>query len=73
MRLCNVKLNAITKRLFINDRDQLRQIENPEEAFEYYIHGKSNGYVYEKKLAAPSREKERMNERRREAVDGLRQ
>jgi hypothetical protein len=55
--------------LFINDQDQLRQIENPEEKFKYYTHGKSNGYVYDRKQTAPSREKERMNERRREAVD----
>lgn len=75
MRLCPASnqytdVNAGINRLFINDQDQLRQIENPEERFEYYVHGKSNGYVYEKKQAAPSREKERMNERRREAVDG---
>lgn len=60
----------MVNRLFINDQDQLRQIDNPEGKFEYYAHGKSNGYVYDKKQTAPSREKERMNERRREAVDG---
>lgn len=55
--------------LFINENDQLRQIDKPDEGFEYYVHGKTNGYVYERKRTAPLREKERMNERRREAVD----
>src|SRR5437762_2259219 len=39
--------------LFINDKDQLRQIEKPDTGFEYHIH-----------------KNERVNERRREAVDG---
>ncbi|KAH0602229.1 uncharacterized protein H6S33_009897 [Morchella sextelata] len=55
--------------LFINENDQLRQIDKPDEGFEYYFHGKSNGYVYHRKQTAPPRERERMNERRREAVD----
>lgn len=49
--------------LFINNTDSIRQIEKPDESFEYYVYGKSgklDGHTV----------KERMNERRREAVDG---
>ncbi|KAL7269254.1 hypothetical protein RUND412_008090 [Rhizina undulata] len=45
--------------LFINEDDELRQIAKPEERFDYFIHGKfQEGHP-----------KERLNERRREAVD----
>lgn len=50
-------------RLFVNDADALRQIENPEEGFEYYIYGRGGNLDGQ----TP---KERMNERRREALDG---
>jgi hypothetical protein len=50
-------------RLFINNEDRLRQIEKPDEGFDYYVHGKFVSFD-------GRNTKERLNERRREAVDG---
>ncbi|TGZ78020.1 hypothetical protein EX30DRAFT_398105 [Ascodesmis nigricans] len=48
--------------LFINDDDQIRQIENPEAPFEYFVYGRGT-----RMDGSGSREK--MNKRRKEALD----
>ncbi|CUS15431.1 unnamed protein product [Tuber aestivum] len=53
---------------FINEKDQLRQIENPDEGFDYFAHGRHHGYMYAAN-GGHGVPRERLNERRREAVD----
>ena len=54
---------------FINEEDQLRQIEKPDEGFDYFAHGRHHGYMYAAN-GGHGVPRERLNERRREAVDG---
>ncbi|CAZ80589.1 unnamed protein product [Tuber melanosporum] len=54
--------------LFINEKDQLRQIEKPNEGFDYFAHGRHHGYMYAAN-GGHGVSRERLNERRREAVD----
>ncbi|PWW79920.1 hypothetical protein C7212DRAFT_290024 [Tuber magnatum] len=53
---------------FINEKDQLRQIENPDKGFDYFAHGRHHGYMYAAN-GGHGVPRERLNERRREAVD----
>src|SRR5207237_556273 len=53
---------------FINEKDQLRQIEKPDEGFDYFAHGRHHGYMYAAN-GGHGVPRERLNERRRDAVD----